>query len=95
MKKNIQKKIKSGALAIFLAAVFVISSFSLFASAQEMNKQQIQLKVYEQEISDIKEDIKNKKTLLSEENRQELIEQAARKKLNFAYPNEVVYKDVF
>lgn len=80
----------------WFAAVFLLtfSLFHLSGTMNELNKQEEQFGIYQQEIEELKEEIKNTEYLLKEENRQVLIEQAARDKLNFAYPNDKVFLEI-
>lgn len=93
-KRNVRKNDKRiiFKFSILLLAVYLI--FSMISLQSQLVEQRKILKEKQSQISELKATNEEIKSLLENGSENELIERAAREKLDFVYINEEIYEDI-
>jgi cell division protein FtsB len=85
---------KSILLRLLIVAFVVYMLFSLGSLVGELAESKARLAAVQTEIKETADRIEERKNLLENSTKEELIERFARERLGYCFPNEVVFVDI-
>lgn len=93
-RKKPQKKKHSIILRVMVLGVCLFLVFILVGLYKEYNNLVKERNDYEAKLNSLKADVDIRRDLLENGSQEDIIEQAARERLGYVYPNEEIYTDI-
>lgn len=93
-RKKQPKKKHSIILRIMVLGVCLFLVFDLVGLYKTYNDSMNEYKELKEKYDSIKADVDSRRDLLKNGSREDIIEQAARERLGYVYPNEEIYTDI-
>lgn len=93
-RKADRKKKHSVILRVLVLCVSIYMVFSLTGLYKTYNESRKELKALTDRYNVLKAEVDNKRDLLENGSREQIIEQAARERLGYVYSNEEIYTDI-